>query len=56
LLGITFSPEERAQIQKTIEKFPLCITPYYLSLIDTRDYKNDPVFQAGISLACRTHC
>lgn len=45
LLGITFSDEEREQIKKTIEKFPLCITPYYLSLIDTKDYKNDPIFR-----------
>ena len=30
---------------KTIEKFPLSITPYYLSLIDVNDYKNDPIFR-----------
>ncbi|WP_292370692.1 lysine 2,3-aminomutase [Methanoregula sp. UBA64] len=45
LLGITFLPEEQEQIKQTIEKFPLCITPYYLSLIDTGDYKNDPIFR-----------
>ncbi len=41
VLGIRFDPEERKQLQKTVEKFPLCITPYYLSLIDTDDYRND---------------
>ena len=39
VLGITFDPEERSQLQKTVDKFPLCITPYYLSLIDTEDYR-----------------
>lgn len=45
VLGITFDPEERSQLQKTVDKFPLCITPYYLSLIDTEDYRNDPIFR-----------
>ncbi len=44
LLGITFAPEEREDLRRTIEKFPLRITPYYLSLIDTDDFWNDPVF------------
>ena len=43
--GIKFTPDEREQLQKTIDKFPLCITPYYLSLIDANDYKNDPIFK-----------
>lgn len=45
LLGIRFDPEERAQLDETVKKFPLSITPYYLSLIDTSDYKNDPVYK-----------
>lgn len=45
LLGITFSEEKRVEIQKTIEKFPMSITPYYLSLVDPSDYENDPVFK-----------
>ena len=45
ILGITFSDEKRAEIKKTIEKFPMAITPYYLSLIDSDDYENDPVFK-----------
>lgn len=45
LTGIRFEIDERKLIEKTIEKFPLSITPYYLSLIDTDDYKNDPIFK-----------
>lgn len=45
LTGIRFETDERKLIEKTIEKFPLSITPYYLSLIDTDDYKNDPFFK-----------
>ncbi|NIM15754.1 MAG: lysine 2,3-aminomutase [Candidatus Aminicenantes bacterium] len=44
LTDICFSEKERAEIEKTIARFPLNITPYYLSLIDAGDYKNDPVF------------
>jgi len=45
VLGIHFNREEREQLQKTIDKFPLNITPYYLSLIDVNDYRNDPIFR-----------
>ena len=45
VLGIRFTREEREQLQKTIEKFPLNITPYYISLIDVNDYQNDPIFK-----------
>ena len=45
VLGIRFNREEREQLQKTIDKFPLNITPYYLSLIDVNDYRNDPIFK-----------
>jgi len=45
LLGISFPPDEQEQLKKTIERFPLSITPYYLSLIDVNDYKNDPIFR-----------
>jgi len=43
--GIKFDLEKRKQLQKTFDKFPLSITPYYLSLIDTENYENDPVFK-----------
>jgi len=43
-LSIRFAPDERKQVELTLEKFPLAITPYYLSLIDSEDFRNDPVF------------
>ena len=45
LLGISFKESERKQLQETIAIFPLSITPYYLSLIDTDNYENDPIFK-----------
>jgi len=45
LTGISFEKQEKLEIEKTINKFPLLITPYYLSLIDTVNYKNDPIFK-----------
>ena len=48
LLGIKFAPEEKKQLEKTLEKFPLSITPYYLSLIDIDDYKNDPIYRQSV--------
>jgi lysine 2,3-aminomutase len=45
LLGVHFDPQERQALQQTLDRFPLSITPYYLSLIDPRDFRNDPVFK-----------
>ncbi len=45
ILGINFPNEKKAEIQKTIDKFPMAITPYYISLVDSTDYENDPVFK-----------
>lgn len=45
LTGIRFKQEEFERLEATIAKFPLAITPYYLSLIDTGNYRNDPVFK-----------
>jgi lysine 2,3-aminomutase len=45
LLGIRLDPEERSKTELTLEKFPLSVTPYYLSLIDPDDFVNDPVFK-----------
>jgi lysine 2,3-aminomutase len=36
---------KRRELEGTFEKFPLSITPYYLSLIDRENYENDPVFK-----------
>lgn len=45
LLGIELKDVERRKIALTLRKFPLSITPYYLSLIDTNDFHNDPIFR-----------
>ncbi|MBN1628197.1 MAG: KamA family radical SAM protein, partial [Thermoleophilia bacterium] len=41
----SFEPAERILLSQTIDKFPLSITPYYLSLVDRDDFQNDPVFK-----------
>jgi lysine 2,3-aminomutase len=43
--GIRFDMAKRKELEKTFDKFPLSITPYYLSLIDRENYENDPVFK-----------
>lgn len=45
LTDIKFGELERSRLEKTLDIFPLSITPYYLSLIDTKNYKNDPIFK-----------
>jgi lysine 2,3-aminomutase len=45
LLGVAFTEEEINDVEKTLQKFPLSITPYYLSLIDKNDYATDPIFR-----------
>lgn len=45
LTGIRFEAGERSSLERTFRKFPLSITPYYLSLIDRDNYRNDPVFK-----------
>ena len=45
LLNISVTDSLRRQFQRIVEKFPLSITPYYLSLIDTENLENDPVFK-----------
>ncbi len=43
--GIKFSRTERKELEKTINTFPLSITPYYASLIEKENYHNDPIFK-----------
>ena len=45
LTGIKFEEGVRADLVKTFRKFPLSITPYYISLIDKDNYQNDPIFK-----------
>jgi lysine 2,3-aminomutase len=45
LTGIIFDKEKLKEFSKTTKKFPISITPYYLSLIDVKNYENDPIFR-----------
>ncbi|MCD8554366.1 lysine 2,3-aminomutase [Seleniivibrio sp.] len=45
IMDIRFERSERDMMQKTLEKFPMAITPYYASLIDRNNLKDDPVFR-----------
>lgn len=45
LLGISLTSNEKHKIEMTLRKFPMAVTPYYLSLIDRDDFRNDPVFR-----------
>ncbi len=45
LLDIKFTHKKRKILELTMAKFPLSITPYFLSLINKEDYENDPIFK-----------
>lgn len=45
LLDMRLEPIEKRKVELTLKKFPLSTTPYYLSLIDRSDFRNDPVFR-----------
>jgi lysine 2,3-aminomutase len=45
LLGIELDIQTREDFARTVKKFPLSVTPYYLSLIDVADFANDPIFR-----------
>ncbi|MFH1844572.1 MAG: lysine 2,3-aminomutase [bacterium] len=45
LSGIAFPEDLRRDLLLTLAKFPLSVTPYYLSLIDVNDWQNDPIFR-----------
>ncbi|MBN2588741.1 MAG: lysine 2,3-aminomutase [Sedimentisphaerales bacterium] len=45
LLGIELPENIQEDFKKTTSKFPMSITPYYLSLVDTDNLLNDPVFK-----------
>ncbi|BDQ35049.1 lysine 2,3-aminomutase [Pseudodesulfovibrio portus] len=44
VLGVSFPEGKKRIFERTVDKFPMSVTPYYLSLIDPEDYENDPVF------------
>ncbi|MEA2077551.1 MAG: lysine 2,3-aminomutase [Candidatus Marinimicrobia bacterium] len=45
LLDIKVPDKVREQYSEITAKFPMSITPYYLSLINTNDLNNDPIFK-----------
>jgi lysine 2,3-aminomutase len=49
LTGIKFPEEEKKQMKETLDRFPMSVTPYYISLIDTENYENDPVFKQAFA-------
>ncbi len=51
MLEISFTKEEKDEIQRTIDIFPMSITPYYLSLIDTSDHLHDPIYKQAVPSA-----
>ncbi len=52
LLGVEMSHEMQKAFRQTVEKFPMSITPYYLSLIDTDNLQNDPIFKQSFPSPC----
>jgi lysine 2,3-aminomutase len=50
ITGIEFAPAERNKLRQTLDKFPLSLNPYYLSLIDTADYANDPIYLQSVPM------
>ena len=45
VLNIRFEEDERSKIETITEKFPIAITPYYLSLIDREHFREDPIYR-----------
>ncbi len=45
LLGVELPKDIRRNFKKIVEKFPMSITPYYLSLIDSENIEKDPIFR-----------
>jgi lysine 2,3-aminomutase len=45
LSGIAFGQEEKRRLEETVARYPLAITPYYLTLINPGDFRNDPIFK-----------
>ena len=55
LLNIKLPEQLRKNFSTIIEKFPMSITPYYLSLIKTDDLENDPVFKQSFPVINELH-
>ncbi len=55
LLNIHLPDELRQNFRSITDKFPMAITPYYLSLIKTNDLANDPVFKQSFPVINELH-
>lgn len=51
LLGTRFEEEERRALERTLERFPMSITPYYFSLIRSEGFRDDPIFRQSVPSA-----
>ncbi len=51
ILDIEFEKDKKAALTETLQKFPLSITPYYLSLVDAANSENDPVFKQAFPIS-----
>ncbi|MBW2731635.1 MAG: lysine 2,3-aminomutase [Deltaproteobacteria bacterium] len=45
VLGVRIDAKRRKKLELAVARFPLSITPYYASLIDTSDLENSPIFR-----------
>ncbi len=50
VLNVRFPEEDVKALIETLDKFPLSATPYYLSLINREDYRNDPIFKQSVPM------
>ncbi len=48
LLELDYTDTELETLNRTVEKFPLSVTPYYLSLVDIEDFRNDPIYLQSV--------
>ncbi len=51
ILGIEFEPSERRDLEATAEQFPLSVTPYYMSLIDRENFRQDPIYKQAFPIS-----
>ena len=48
LLELDFPKEKRQALDRTINRFPMAITPYYFSLINRYDFETDPIYRQSV--------
>lgn len=48
MLELDYTDSELETLNRTVEKFPLSVTPYYLSLVDVEDFRNDPIYLQSV--------